>query len=267
MNSKPIGVFDSGVGGLATVRELQRLMPDETIVYLGDTARSPYGRHSKELICTNAMQGLDFLQKQEVKLLVAVCGTVSAVLPDSMTKKLSVPYINCLLPCAQEACATSVHGVIGVIGTTATVRSSAFGKAIRNIRTDARVIGKACPLLTPLAESGIVQPDNHLLRLAIRQYLESLLREGIDTLILGSAHYSLLFGAISEVLDYGITLIDSARVTARYVQSYLLQNNEQNEGKAKPTVWQVTDAPQDFKDISKLYYGEEIQQNVIQVKL
>ncbi len=267
MNSKPIGVFDSGIGGLATVRELKRLMPNENIIYLGDTARAPYGCHSKELVSAHALQGLEFLQKQDVKLLVSSSGTVSTVLSDSAIKKLAVPYISILLPCAQEAWAMSVHGIIGIIGATAAVRSSTFGKAIRNIRTDARIIGKACPLFLTFAENGIVQPDNHLLRLAIKQYLEPLLLEGIDTLILGSPHYSLLFGAISEVLDYSITLVDCASVTARYVQSYLLQNNEQNEGEVKPTVWQVTDAPQDFIDVSKLYYGEEIQQNVKKVKL
>lgn len=262
MNEKPIGVFDTGAGGLATVRELKRLMPNENIIYLSDTARAPYGGHSKELITTNAVQGLEFLQVQGVKLLVSACGTVSTVLPETTVKRLSVPFLSTLLPCAQEACATSVHGVIGVIGATAAIRSSAFGKAIRNIRTDARVIGKACPLFLSLAESGVVQPESKLLRLAIEQSLEPLLREGIDTLILGSAHYSVLFAAISEVLNYGVTLIDSARVTARYVQSYLLKNSLQNESTAQPPVWMVTDAVQDFIESSKLYYGEEIKQSV-----
>ncbi|MBC8546261.1 glutamate racemase [Clostridiaceae bacterium NSJ-31] len=267
MNSKAIGVFDTGAGGLATVRELQRLMPGESIVYLADTARAPYGAHSRELITENAMRGLGFLQQQDVKLLVSACGTVSAVLPEQSVKKLSVPLVSTLLPCAQEACAMSASGVIGVIGATAAVRSSAFGKAIRNIRTDARVVGRACPLLLALAENGVTSADDPLVRLTIQRYLEPMLAEGIDTLILASAHYSVLFAAISEVFDYRVTLIDATAVTARYVQSYLLQNDMQNDGGVKPPVWYVTDLPQDFTDLSKLYYKCEITQNVKLVAL
>lgn len=268
MNNGSIGILDSGAGGLCVARELHRLMPDETVIYLGDTANAPYGGHSKELVASNAARALAFFQQTDVKLIISTSGTISTVLsllPDAL-KKVSVPFISTLLPCAQEACALSVHGVIGVVGATTAIRTAAFGKTIRNIRTDARVMGKACPLLTPIAESGAVGADNHLLRLAVKQYMESLLGEGIDTLILGSPHYSVLFGAISDVLGYGVTLIDCASVTARYVQSYLVQNDMLG-GSAAGSQWYVTDALQDFIELSKLYYGKEIKQEVKQIKL
>lgn len=267
MNSKSIGVFDTGAGGLATVRELQRLMPKESIIYLGDTARAPYGSHSRGLIAQYAQRALQFLAGQPIKLLVSACGTVSTILPDSAAQKLGVPFLSLLVPCAQEACALSVQGAIGVIGTQAAIRSTAFARTVRNIRTDARVIGKACPLLNALAEAGVVQPENHLLRLAVKQYLEPLLREGIDTLILGSPSYSVLFSAISDVLGYDVTLVESASVTARHVQSYLVQNGLQNEEESRAPVWYVTDAPEDFKDQAKHYYGKELEQEVLQVTL
>lgn len=267
MNNSSIGILDTGAGGLATMREIKRLLPGENTIYLGDTANAPYGSHSKELIAGRAARGLAFLQQQDVKLIVSTSGTICTALPATVTKGLSVPFINTLLPCVQEACALSVHGVIGAIGDTATIRSSVFGKTVRSIRTDARVIGKACPLFVPLAENGALRSDNHLLRLAIKQYLEPMLGDGIDTLILGSPHYSVLFAAISDVLGYDVTLIDAATVTARFVQSCLLQNSMQNDGKTLPPKWFVTDAPEDFMELSKLYYGEEIKQNVIQVNL
>ncbi|MEG0116353.1 MAG: glutamate racemase [Hydrogenoanaerobacterium sp.] len=267
MNNKPIGVFDTGAGGLSLVRELRRLMPNENIIYLCDTARAPYGGHSKELIASNTMQGLEFLQEHEVKLLICASGTAAAVLPEASVKRLSVPYISGLMPCAQEACAVSVHGTIGVIGSAATVHSLAFGRAIRNIRTDARVIGKACPLLVTMSENGMTDPKDLLLKLAIKTYLEPLLREGIDALILGSSHYSVLFSAISEVFDYGVTLIDSAHVTAKYIESYLMQNNLQNDEAGGVSHWLVTDAPQSLAELSKIYYGEEIREAIKEVKL
>lgn len=267
MNKKPIGIFDTGGGGLSTVRELRRLMPSEDIIYLCDTARAPYGAHGKELIAANTLEGLNYLQAQDVKLLVSVSGTASALLPEGDAKKLTTPYISGLLPCAQEACATSVHGTIGVIGSPATIHSLAFGRAIRNIRTDARVIGKACPMLNALAESGITEPSSLLLKLAIKTYLEPLLREGIDTLILGSSQYSVLFTAISEVFDYGITLIDSAPVTAKYIESRIVQSDLQSDAGTGGTKWLVTEAPQSFIEKSKIYYGEEIKGDVKAVKL
>ena len=267
MGKKPIGIFDTGAGGLSTVRDLRRLLPNEDIIYLCDTARAPYGTHSKELIAKNTVQGLEYLQALDVKLLVCASATAGAVLPEAAIKKLTVPYISSLLPCAQEACATSVHGTIGVIGTSATIHSSSFGRAIRNIRTDARVIGKACPLLNTLAENGITEPSNMLLKLAIKTYLEPLLREGIDTLILGSSSYSVLFAAISEVFNYGVTLVDSAPVTAKYIESYLIKNNLQGDGTSGTVKWLVTDAPQAFIDISKIYYGDEIKEPVKAITL
>lgn len=245
MDNRAIGIFDTDGGGLAAVRELSRLMPSESILYLCDTANAPYGGQSKELIAQNARRGLAFLQSLDVKLLLCACGTASAILADSAAKAPPTPLLTVLLPCAQEACAASVNGKIGLIGTPAAVRSGAYGRAVRNIRTDARVIGASSPLLDSFAESGCT-PEPTLLQSTIAQYLEPLLREGVDTLILSSLAYVPLFGAISEATQYNITIIDPALAAARSVQTTLLQSSAQSEGPAAPPVWYVTDSGKDF---------------------
>ena len=147
MDNRAIGVFDSGLGGLTAVKELHRLLPNEDIIYLGDTGRVPYGSRSRETIIKYAQQDIDFLLTKDIKLVLAACGTVSSTLPKEISGKLPVPYADIVQPAAQQACALTSGGRIGVVGTNATLRSNAFGKAIRSIRADVRVFGNPCPLL------------------------------------------------------------------------------------------------------------------------
>ena len=147
MDNRAIGVFDSGLGGLTAVKELHRLLPNEDIIYLGDTGRVPYGSRSRETIIKYAQQDIDFLLTKDIKLVLAACGTVSSTLPKEISSKLPVPYADIVQPAAQQACALTSGGRIGVVGTNATLRSNAFGKAIRSIRADVRVFGNPCPLL------------------------------------------------------------------------------------------------------------------------
>lgn len=193
MDNRAIGVFDSGLGGLTAVKELHRLLPNEDIIYLGDTGRVPYGSRSRETIIKYAQQDIDFLLTKDIKLVLAACGTVSSTLPKEISGKLPVPYADIVQPAAQQACALTSGGRIGVVGTNATLRSNAFGKAIRSIRADVRVFGNPCPLLVHLVENGMVQPDNQITNLTVQMYLEPLMREKIDTLILGCTHYPLLY--------------------------------------------------------------------------
>lgn len=262
MDNRPIGIFDSGVGGLSVVRELINLLPDENLIYFGDTGRSPYGTRSRDAIIKYAKQDIDFLLKHNVKLLVCACGTVSSVLPEDYINSLPVPMVNILIPSSQAACAMSTSGKIGVIGTSATIKSGAFGKAIRNIRTDAKIFGNSCSLLIPLVEEGLTEDDNKVAKELVEYYLSPLKREGIDTLILGSTHFPLLYNIINQAMDYKATLIDSGKATAEFARNFLSQNNllasSDNDG---DVIFYVTDAIDTFNMTAIKFLGVDVKSN------
>ena len=268
MDNRAIGVFDSGLGGLTATKELHRLLPNEDIVYLGDTGRVPYGSRSRETIIKYAQQDIDFLLTKDIKLVLAACGTVSSTLPKEISSKLPVPYADIVQPAAQQACALTSGGRIGVVGTNATLRSNAFGKAIRSIRADVRVFGNPCPLLVHLVENGMVQPDNQITNLTVQMYLEPLMREKIDTLILGCTHYPLLYDIFNRLLGYQVTLIDPGRCAAGYVQRYLMQHDlladRQREG---VTEYNVTDETDSFGKTASIFLGQEVAGTVNRVEL
>ena len=249
MDNRAIGVFDSGLGGLTAVKELHRLLPNEDIIYLGDTGRVPYGSRSRETIIKYAQQDIDFLLTKDIKLVLAACGTVSSTLPKEISSKLPVPYADIVQPAAQQACALTSGGRIGVVGTNATLRSNAFGKAIRSIRADVRVFGNPCPLL-------------------VHMYLEPLMREKIDTLILGCTHYPLLYDIFNRLLGYQVTLIDPGRCAAGYVQRYLMQHDlladRQREGVIE---YNVTDETDSFGKTASIFLGQEVAGTVNRVEL
>ena len=230
MDNRAIGVFDSGLGGLTAVKELHKILPNENIVYLGDTGRVPYGSRSRETIIKYAQQDIDFLIKKDIKMILAACGTVSSTLPREISSKLPVPYVDIVLPAAQEACAMSARGRIGVVGTNATLKSNAFGRAMRGIRSDIHVYGNPCPLLVHLVENGMIEPDNQITTLAVQMYLEPLIKEKIDTLILGCTHYPLLRPIIQNVMGPEVQLIDSGAECVRDI-SVLLNYFEINRSR------------------------------------
>jgi glutamate racemase len=222
-----IGVFDSGVGGLTCVKELIRLMPHEDIVYLGDTARVPYGTRSRDTIAEYSRQDIRFMEQHNVKLLLVACGTVSAVMqtvPIFDGSSITC-YSGVIIPAVDEACAVTKNGRIGVIGTAATIRSGAYGKAIRTIRQDAVIIGNACPLFVPLVENGITDKDDIVVKTMVSRYLEPIKRENVDTLILGCTHYPLLRDAIAEYMGESVKLISSGAEAAKYTMNMLAMNN------------------------------------------
>ena len=268
MDNRAIGVFDSGLGGLTAVKELHRLLPNEDIIYLGDTGRVPYGSRSRETIIKYAQQDIDFLLTKDIKLVLAACGTVSSTLPKEISGKLPVPYADIVQPAAQQACALTSGRRIGVVGTNATLRSNAFGKAIRSIRADVRVFGNPCPLLVHLVENGMVQPDNQITNLTVQMYLEPLMREKIDTLILGCTHYPLLYDIFNRLLGYQVTLIDPGKCAAGYVQRYLMQHDlladRQREG---VTEYNVTDETDSFGKTASIFLGQEVAGTVNRVEL
>jgi glutamate racemase len=249
-NSRPIGVFDSGIGGLTVVKALRDLLPQENISYLGDTARVPYGPKSPETVQRYAVELAQMLMERNAKALIVACNTVSSVALPLLTKKFSVPVIGVIEPGVRAALQATRNRHIGVIGTRATIRSGAYGKALRATDNDVRVSSRACPLLVPLIEEGLL--DDDVTDRMIVRYLEPLLADGIDTLVLGCTHYPLLTGAITRLLGSQIRLVDSAHNCARAVEEML----DRESLRAAPTnraELQVafTDAADNFLNVAR----------------
>ncbi len=260
MDNRPIGVFDSGLGGLTAVRQINRLLPGENVVYFGDTGRVPYGSRGKDIIIRYAQQDIDFLLGFGVKMIVAACGTVSAILPEQLAKKLPVPYFGVVQPAAQAACAANRQGAIGVIGTSSAVRSGAYGRAIRAIKPDARIIGKDCPLFVPLVENGLIDKNCEITRLAAKMYLEQLRDSGIDTLIMGCTHYPLIRDIIGDVMGPDVTLIDPGEEVVKSVRNYMAANDMlcANESKGGREYY-ASDSIESFRGIASKLLGEDME--------
>jgi len=226
-SSSPIGVFDSGIGGLTVVAALRRTLPSEKILYVGDTARVPYGGKSPETVTRYSKEIADVLVSEGAKMVVVACNTASALAVPSLSLSYPVPLVGVIEPGAAAAVLATRNGRIGVIGTKATVTSDAYGKAIRALNPEIIVTAVACPLLVPLIEEGLFEDE--ITRTMVRRYLEPLLRAGIDTLVLGCTHYPLLKRVIARICGKQVTLVDSAENCALAVRA-LLAPSGQGEG-------------------------------------
>ncbi|MEW6585058.1 MAG: glutamate racemase [Nitrospirota bacterium] len=254
---RPIGVFDSGIGGLTVLKEIIRVLPLESTIYLGDTARVPYGIRSAETVRRYSFENTRFLSSKDVKLLVIACNTASSVSLDSIKSSISIPVIGVIEPGATAAVRATRNKKIGVIGTAATVRSSAYTKAIQAIDGSIDVFGLACPLFVPLVEEGWT--EGHIASLIVKQYLDGI-KERIDTLVLGCTHYPLLKKVISEVVGEEVALIDSAVETSREIKALLEESglNRGNGGRPRRDFY-VTDSPERFVTVGENFLGEEIR--------
>jgi glutamate racemase len=251
---KSIGIFDSGVGGLTVLKEVLKALPQEDTIYLGDTARVPYGTKSPETVIRYALQVTSFLVERDIKLLVVACNTASAVALDTLKDHFSIPIIGVIEPGARRAAAVTGSGKVGVIGTSATIQSSAYAKAIKRINRDIEVVTRACPLFVPLAEEGWV--DNEVARLTARIYLNGLKEEGVDTLVLGCTHYPLIKGIIAETMGDGVKLVDSAEETARAVADILQGRDLLRPPSEKGNHhYFVTDVPAGFIKVGNRFLG------------
>lgn len=268
MDNRKIGVFDSGLGGLTTVKELRALLKNEDIVYFGDTGRVPYGTKSRDTIIKYTKQDIEFIKGHDVKMIIVACGTASSIITPDMIKMADCEFTGVILPTAQAACAATTNGKIGIIGTPATVKSRVYGKAIRAIRSDAKVYGKACPMFVPLVENGYIDENCEVTKIIAAEYLKPMLSEGIDTLILGCTHYPLIYNIINEVLEYKVTLIDAGRETAKYAASLLTQkgllSDKTTEGSCK---FYVSDSVDNFSEIATRFLGENIKAQVSQIDI
>jgi glutamate racemase len=261
MNQQPIGVFDSGLGGLTAVKELQRILPNEDIVYFGDTGRVPYGNRSRETIQRYAEQDVAFLLEKHVKMVIAACGTVSSVA--NAPANLPIPFTGVVAPTAEAAAKATRNKRVGVIGTTATIRSGSYRTALRKIDASIEVFERDCPLFVPLVENGWISPEETVTKLVVERYLTPLKQAGIDTLILGCTHYPLLRPFLLETLNGGVTLIDSGRETALFAANELrkldLCNQPNRQGSS---LFYVSDSTEGFQQIAEIFLGCSIQHHV-----
>jgi glutamate racemase len=262
---KAIGIFDSGVGGLTVLKEVVRVLPQEDTIYLGDTARVPYGTKSPETVIRYSRQIARYLLSRDIKLLVVACNTASAVALASLQKEFSIPIVGVIEPGARAAVSVTRSGKVGVIGTAGTVASSAYTKAIKRINPEIEVVTRACPLFVPLAEEGWV--DNEVARLTARMYLAELKDQGVDTLVLGCTHYPILKQVIAEVMGPEVTLVDSAEETALTVARILREQQLlRPEGEQGNHHYYVTDIPAGFIRVGNRFLGGRLG-DVYQVNL
>lgn len=257
VDTRPIGVFDSGVGGLTVLRALRERLPSESLVYLGDTARVPYGTKSAGVVTRYAQLNAAFLTSLDVKLLVVACNTASAVALPALRASLDIPVVGVIEPGAKRAAARTRSGVVGVLGTPGTIRSGAYQRALQAERAGLTVHAQACPLFVPLAEEGWLKGD--VPRIVARSYLEPLLGHGMDTVVLGCTHYPLLRDVLQEVLGAGVALVDSGDATSEAVAAVLDSGEARPAGPGRRTErFYVTDVPDRFVAVSSRFLGTPV---------
>ncbi|MBZ0200281.1 MAG: glutamate racemase [Ignavibacteriaceae bacterium] len=256
-NEKPIGVFDSGIGGLTVVKRIASTLPNENIIYFGDTARVPYGSKSNLTVIEYSLQDARFLINKGVKAIVVACNTASSIALDELRKHFALPIIGMIEPGAQAAKAATKSGKIGVIGTRATIGNKAYSEAIRKLDAKLDVVERACPLFVPLAEEGWI--DHKATYEIAEEYLKELRSLNIDTLVLGCTHYPILSKVIKKVIGENVTLIDSGVASAEIVENELNKINLLTENKLQgKQEFYVSDIPVKFKEVADLFLGRTI---------
>ncbi len=254
----PIGLFDSGVGGLTVLREVMRQLPQESTLYFGDTARVPYGSKSRDVIVRFSLEISQFLLQEKVKMLVVACNTASAFALPVLRARFDVPIVGVIEPGAHAALAATRSKRVGVIGTEGTIESQAYTEAIHKLDAKIEVFGQACPLIVPLVEEGWLEKPVALE--IVKEYLGPLLERQIDTLVLGCTHYPLLKGLLARVAGSGVRLIDSAEETAQVVGKALREKNLTAPVSSDPVLrrFYVSDAPEKFEKIGRRFLGQDI---------
>lgn len=257
---RPIGVFDSGLGGLTSVRELMRVLPNESIIYFGDTARLPYGSKSRTTVTRFAVEIASFLVRQNVKCLLVACNTASSYALETLTGRLDIPVTGVIQPAVDKAVTGSPHGRIGVIGTLGTVSSLAYPNAIEKLAPGASVISRACPMFVPLIEEGWV--DHDITRAVAREYLAELSSGHVESLILACTHYPLISPLLGEVMGPAVTLVDSGAEAARALAALLRERGQLSSGEPAHRFF-ISDEPHSFRRIAQAFLGRELPPTVV----
>ncbi len=256
-DNRPIGVFDSGVGGLTVVKQLMKTLPSEDIIYFGDTARIPYGSKSEEIVRRFALEDSFFLLDKAVKMIVVACNTASSVAVQMLSEILNVPVTGVIQPGAEAAASASQNGKIGVIGTAGTIRSGSYRREILALNGTAQVISQPCPLFVPLVEEGWIEDEATYL--IARRYLQPVVENGVDTLILGCTHYPLLKSVLQKIVGPQVNLVDSGVETARIVKKILTEGKLLAAENAAPQHrFYLSDMPSKFQDIAERFLERSI---------
>jgi len=255
--TNPIGFFDSGIGGLTVVKAVSKLLPNENIVYFGDTARVPYGGKSNDTVVEYTLQAANFLLRKNIKLLIVACNTASSVALKDLRRFLTIPVIGMIEPGAKAALHESSSGKIGVIGTQATINNKAYSNELKKLNPKLKVYEKACPLFVPLAEEGWL--DHKATELIAKEYLTEIKDKGIDTLVLACTHYPILIDVIQKAVGKKVRLVDSGSPAAKLVEEYLngrgLRNISNHLGRSE---FYVSDIPTKFQEIAERFLGRKI---------
>ena len=268
MDTRPICVFDSGLGGLTAVRELARIMPEEDLVYFGDTGRVPYGGRSKDILVKYAQQDVTFLRTFNPKAIVIACGTVSSTALDVLREENDIPVFGVVEPAVRAAAQLTKNGKIGLIGTKASIRSGAYERALDALRPGTAVTARACPLLVPLVENGRFQPGDIVAETVAAEYLAPVKASGADALILGCTHYPLLKEIIGAYMGPDVALVDVGEQCARWVKKQLewdgLRNERPGAGRHR---YYVSDSTEDFSALASVFLGEDVAAEVEQIDI
>ena len=268
MDTRPIGVFDSGLGGLTALRELARLMPDEDLVYFGDTGRVPYGGRSRDTLVKYARQDAAFLRSFNPKAIVIACGTVSTTALDVLRAENDIPVFGVVEPAAQAAAHVTRNGRVGLIGTRASIRSGAYERTLDALRPGVEVTARACPLLVPLVENGRFCPGDPVVETVVGEYLAPIQAAGVDALILGCTHYPLVKEIIGARMGPEVTLVDAGEQCARWVKKQLeldgLRNGRPGAGRRR---YYVSGSTEDFSGLASIFLGEDVRGEVEQIDI
>ena len=268
MDKRPIGVFDSGMGGLTAMRQMIRLLPGEDIVYFGDTGRVPYGGRSAETIVRYARQDVAFLLGFDLKAIVIACGTVSTTALGLLKSENDVPLLGVVEPAAKAAAAASRNGRIGVIGTKATIRTGAYETAIRKLLPNVYLTANACPLLVPLVEEGRVKRGDPVTERVVEEYLAPVKAQGVDTLVLGCTHYPLLRDVIADYMGDDVTLIDTGEQAARAAAALLAERGQLSDpARVGERRYFASDSAADFAAMAELFLGSSVAGRVERVAI
>ncbi len=265
MDKRPIGIFDSGVGGLTVVREILRQLPDENIIYFGDTARVPYGTKSAETVTRYSLEIADFLLSKNVKSIVVACNTASALALDALKKKYPLPIPGVINPAVAKAVAATKSKKIAVIGTEATISSKAYQNEIKKRSGSVSVYAKSCPLLVSLVEEGWL--NNKITMDVLRIYLKEIVSKKIDTLILGCTHYPLLKNAIAKTVGRNIKIIDSASSVVSELKELFASAELLSNDKNPKKIFYVSDSPERFRKIGERFLKTKFNDNIKKITL
>jgi len=267
MDRRPIGVFDSGLGGLTAVRELTKRLPNESIIYFGDTGRVPYGPRGRDVIIKYASQDVNFLRTFDIKAILVACGTVSTTALDTLQQIYDMPLTGVVESASAKAARSTKNGRIGVIATSASIASGAYSRVIHTIDPSLTVIEKACPLFVPIVENGRFSKGDPLPELLVRDYLTELKALDVDTLVLGCTHYPLLWDVISDFMGEGVTLVSSGAEAAEYIAAELQEKDLLTDTKSAPNRYYVSDSTETFRKFASMYLQRDLDGDVEKVDI